>query len=246
MPDYEYQRAQTYYVPLPDSYSDGSESVPHVPQWENGHELAGVWVWFEWGEWVWVQEWDLRVWISEGYTSYYWLPRPGSCFAPGTRLLTPDGFKPIEQFKAGDWILSSPEDDPQAPAVARRVQEVTRTHGQVVDIAVNGQVVRATREHPFYVKGKGWTLAASVAVGDLLRSHDDRWVRVESIANAGKSPVYNVRVEEHNTYFVGSHDWDFSLWVYGACNRPKTSLKQVARSKPVRSLFPSGELHSPR
>jgi hypothetical protein len=163
-----------------------------------------------------------------------------------TPLLTPDGSKPIEQFKTGDWILSSPEDDPEAPPVARRVQEVIRTHGRLVDIAVGGQVVRATREHPFYVKGKGWTPAASVAVGGLLRSDDDRWVRVESMMDGGKSPVYNVRVEEHNTYFVGRRDWDFSLWVYGACNKPETPREQVAQSKPVRSLFPRGKLHSPR
>jgi hypothetical protein len=105
---------------------------------------------------------------------------------------------------------------------------------------------RATGEHPFYVKGKGWTPAASVAVGDLFRSGDDRRVRVESIVDAGESPVYNVRVEEHNTYFVGRPGWDFSLWVYGACNKPETRRERIARSKPVGSVFPSGKLRSRR
>ena len=32
-----------------------------------------------------------------------------SCFAAGTPLLTPEGYKPVEQFRAGDWVLAAPE-----------------------------------------------------------------------------------------------------------------------------------------
>jgi hypothetical protein len=203
---------------------------------------VGVYVWFEKGCW------SGPFWIpSENPTGGACLHRNGqSCFAAGTPLLTPEGSKPIERFRAGDWILSSPEDDPQAPPVARRVKEVIRSRGQLVDVAVSGQVVHASREHPFYVKGKGWTPAASLAVGDLLRSHDGRWLPVESIVDAGKSPVYNVRVEEHATFFVGGRDWGFSLWVYGACNRPNTTREQLAQSKSVRSHFASEMPHSRR
>ena len=37
-----------------------------------------------------------------------------------------------------------------------------------------------TREHPFYVKGKGWTPAHEIRVGDLLRTVDG-WVPIKSI-----------------------------------------------------------------
>ena len=83
------------------------------------------------------------------------------CFAAGTPLLTPDGAKPIEQFKVGDLLLSAPEDDPDGPVTARRVEEVFQRIGRVVELCVGGQTIRTTHEHPFYVEGKGWKQAAA-------------------------------------------------------------------------------------
>ncbi len=45
----------------------------------------------------------------------------GQCFAAGTPLLTPDGDKPIEEFKIGDLILTAPENQPDAPLEVKRV-----------------------------------------------------------------------------------------------------------------------------
>ena len=234
MPDYEYQSAEVYYVPGPgqSTTSDGSETVPHVPQYEgenDEYELYGVWCWYEWGEWINTQYgW---IWYCYGYTDPCFLPRPGSCFAAGTLVLTPDGSKPIEQFKAGDLVLSSPEDDPNASPVACRVQDVIRTHAKLVNITVNGKIVRATREHPFYVKDRGWVNAASLTSGDLLRRHDNRWLPVTSVVDAEASPVFNLRIEKHKTYFVGSRDWKFSLWVYSECDKPKSRVVPLATAE---------------
>jgi filamentous hemagglutinin len=58
--------------------------------------------------------------------------------------------------------------------------------------------------------------------GDLLRTHDGRHVPVESVRDAGETAtVYNVRIEEYHTYFVGSPDWCFSLWVHNASYLPE-------------------------
>ena len=43
-----------------------------------------------------------------------------ACFAAGTPLLTPEGSKPIEQFRVGDVVPSSPEHDPAGPVEPRR------------------------------------------------------------------------------------------------------------------------------
>lgn len=212
-----------------------------MDQFCDGLELQGAYVWYEWGDWQWSNLYWRWFWSSHGGTDWCWYPRNGTCFAPGTPLLTPQGTKPIEKFRAGDWILSSAQDDAKAPAVARRVKEVIRSRGKLVDIAVNGQLIHATREHPFYIKGKGWTPAASLAAGDLLRSHDDRWVPVASIVEAAESSVYNVCVEENGTYFVGGRDWGFSVWVYGACNTRETPLEQLVQAKPMKSYFRRGE-----
>lgn len=225
--DYSYQSPDFKILTPPDGTSDGTETVSGIPQTEAGHDLYGVIVWFEWGYWY------NGYWYADGgcdWVEYYPTSR---CFAAGTPLLTLEGSKPIEQFKKGDWILSSPYGDVKAPAVASRVVEVIQRDGKLVDISVGGRVVHATREHPFYVKGKGWTQVRSLAADDLLRSHDDRWLPVESVVEGKKSPVpvYNVRMEGLGTYFVGGDDWGFSLWVSSDCGgRPVQSI--VDASKP--------------
>jgi len=41
-------------------------------------------------------------------------------------------------------------------------------------------------------------------VGDRLSSHDGRWVAVEGLQDTGECErVYNLRVAEYHTYFVG-------------------------------------------
>ena len=221
--------------------SDGSDSSD-VPDeiWLHSEEaygqLEGAYVWYEYGQWEWSTLQSKYLWTKYGDLCQwqYFAVCGITCFAPGTPLLILEGSKPIEQFKAGDWILSSPQ-DAKAPAIARRVKGVIRKHAQLMDIAVAGQVIHATGEHPFYVKGRGWIPVASLVVGDLLRSHDDRWLPVESVVEGAKSAVYDVSVEGSGTYFVGGRDWGFSVWVYGAC-KPETPLKQLVQSKSLAGL----------
>ncbi|MEN6457301.1 MAG: hypothetical protein ABFC63_00005, partial [Thermoguttaceae bacterium] len=48
--------------------------------------------------------------------------------------------------------------------------------------------------------------------GDLLKSHDGRWVAVDSVSDTNEDvTVYNLRIEEYHTYFVGSDEWGFSV-----------------------------------
>jgi hypothetical protein len=54
-------------------------------------------------------------------------------------------------------------------------------------------------------------------VGDLLRSHDGQWLPVQAVTDSGEvTTVYNLRVAEYHTYFVGSRDWGFSVWSHNA------------------------------
>ena len=157
-----------------------------------------------------------------------------ACFAAGTPLLTPDGWKPIEDFREGDLLLSASEDDPAGPIEPRRVEEIFTRVSAVVELRVCGQSIRTTAEHPFYVQGKGWTAAAELASGDLFRSHDGRWNPVESINPTGEvTTVYNMRIAEYHTYFVGSAEWGFSVWAHNAaCS--------TASVEPDWSAYPKG------
>ncbi|HEV3256345.1 MAG TPA: polymorphic toxin-type HINT domain-containing protein, partial [Gemmataceae bacterium] len=144
-----------------------------------------------------------------------------ACFAAGTPLLTPEGDKPIEQFRPGDLILSAPEEDPEAPPQARQVEEVFTNYAALLNLHVGAKVIRTTSAHPFYIKDKGWVKAQELQKGDLLHSHDGQWVPVQAVTDSGEqTPVYNLRVADYHTYFVGEDDWGFSVWAHNACAEP--------------------------
>src|SRR5205807_7243301 len=135
-----------------------------------------------------------------------------------TPLLTPTGDRRIETFRPGDWILTAPEDNPEGGPEAKQVEEVFKSFARLWYLHLGGKVIRSTDEHPFFVKDKGWTSLTNVAAGDLLRSHDGQWVPVEHVRDSGESaPVYNLRIADYHTYFVGSREWEFSVWAHNAC-----------------------------
>jgi hypothetical protein len=141
-----------------------------------------------------------------------------SCFAAGTPLLTPEGSQAIEDFRVGDLVLARPEGDPAAAAEAKVVEEVFSRTGRVLALHVGGQVIKTTAEHPFWVQGKGWLAGGALQAGDLLSSADGQWVAVEALRDTAEyATVYNLRVGEYHTYFVGSGEWRFSVWAHNAC-----------------------------
>lgn len=140
-----------------------------------------------------------------------------ACFAAGTPLLTPNGHKPIEEFLVGDLLLSRSEFDPDGPVEAKQVEEVFVRTGKVLHLHVGGQIIKTTQEHPFWVKDKGWIPACELLVGDLLSTHDGRWVPVEDLHDTGEyETLYNLRVRDFATYFVGGEEWRFSVWAHNA------------------------------
>ena len=96
--------------------------------------------------------------------------------------------------------------------------EVLTHREKTVNVAVEGHTIGATKDHPFFVKGKGWTAADSLRQGYHLLSSDKRWVVVQSVVAAGEAPVHNLRVESQ-TFFVGGKEWGFSALVSAACTK---------------------------
>ena len=153
--------------------------------------------------------WDAQEAYTELGTDLY----AQACFLPGTPLLTPNGSKAIEQFQTGDAILSREERDPDGPIEVKIVEEVFVRHGRIWHLHVGDQVIGLTAEHPLFVKGRGWVPCGSVEIGDALVGHDLKTVTVADLIDSGEfATVYNLRVSDYHTYFVGSRDWDFSLW----------------------------------
>ena len=138
-----------------------------------------------------------------------------TCFAAGTPVLTPDGERVIESLRPGDIVWARSEHDVTAPLVPRRVEQVFERSAPLVELHVGQQIVQTTGEHPFYRDGDGWCRAQHLQPGDLLVGHDDRRTVVRQIvATEVTRAVYNLRVAEDHTYFVGRAAWGFSLWVH--------------------------------
>ena len=91
----------------------------------------------------------------------------------------------------------------------------------ILKVVVQGRVIRTTAEHPFWVDGRGWTAAGELKAGDNLLTADKSKLPVENVFETGDiETVYNFRVADWHTYFVGKEDWHFEVWVHNACKTP--------------------------
>lgn len=142
-----------------------------------------------------------------------------ACFTADTAVATRRGQIPFDQLREGDEVLARSESDPQGALEYKRVEEIFRTVAAIWHLHVAGQVVRTTSEHPFWVVGKGWTPAHELAPGDLLLSRENRRMVVEECMDAGyDETVYNCRVADFATYFVGDREsWGFDVWAHNTC-----------------------------
>jgi hypothetical protein len=155
-----------------------------------------------------------------------------TCFTGDTPLLTPEGSKRIDEFRIGDKLLSQSEFAPDGAVEEKQVEEIFVRVSAVLNLHVSGRIIRTTAEHPFYVVGKGWVAAAFLRNGDLLQSHDKRYIPVARIADGGEvTTVYNLRVADYHTYFVGSPMWGCSIWAHNRCGEEIQREINEAESK---------------
>lgn len=97
-----------------------------------------------------------------------------------------------EPGHAGDW---------------KNVEELFVRTGRIWHLHVGGELIRTTGGHPFSVVGKGWLAARLLQAGDLLCSRDGRTLAVEECYDTQEyETVYNLRIADYHTYFVGGSD----------------------------------------
>jgi hypothetical protein len=140
-----------------------------------------------------------------------------SCFPAGTKLVTEEGYRLVEEILQDDEVGSRDEHNPNGPLVFKRVEEVFTRAAMILELHVGGQLIKTTGEHPFYVENRGWLPAKELAVGDMLATLDGPYVPVTSVrATEEFTQVYNFRIADHHTYFVGDEDWGFAVWAHNA------------------------------
>jgi hypothetical protein len=150
-------------------------------------------------------------------------PSCGNSFTAGSLVETENGSVPIEDIEVGDRVLGEdPEtgeqgyyevvaltNHPENELLEVTVETIDDSDGSGDGANVTGEatqeVMEVTAEHPIYVEGKGWLLAENLEVGDELRTADDIWAVVLSVASIQLDEpelVYNFTVKGPHTYFV--------------------------------------------
>ena len=121
---------------------------------------------------------------------------------------------------------------------ARRIVSVSHSHtdrllAMTLCDAVTGQAVEtieATRQHPFYVEGKGFVAAAALGIGNAIVTRAGPPLVVGAMAwerRAEGYDVYNLIVEGDHTYFVG--DTSGGVWVHNGMG-PTCATQSVPRA----------------
>ncbi|MBR0529341.1 MAG: hypothetical protein IJJ76_06180 [Ruminococcus sp.] len=152
------------------------------------------------------------------------------CFVAGTLVLTANGVVAIEMIKAGDMVYSAHEETLEY-GIKPVVETYIRETSHLVHITVNGEEIVSTVDHPYYVKGKGFVKAADLCIGFELMDNNGNTLIVEQIfretLHDETVKVYNFKVDEYHTYFVGEH----GMLVHNSQCPPEMKLKIEKESR---------------
>gem|GEM_PF-1992180 len=78
----------------------------------------------------------------------------------------------------------------------------------MVELVIDGELVRTTADHPFYTAYETWVEAGDLEVGDHILSAAGDYGRVTSVrTTSDREMMYNLTVSEDHTYVVGSGQW---------------------------------------
>ncbi|RTE11330.1 hypothetical protein EJQ19_02610 [Paenibacillus whitsoniae] len=129
---------------------------------------------------------------------------PCNCFTAGTKVLTQDGERSIEQVQLGDFVLAK---NPDTGEMAYKEvdllfqKEITESW----NITVGDELITTTDEHPFWIHNKGWVVAKDLVVGDLFETSDGSYLAIDKIEiKEQHTMVYNFRVKDFHTYYVSN------------------------------------------
>ncbi|QEF98220.1 hypothetical protein Mal15_22690 [Stieleria maiorica] len=124
------------------------------------------------------------------------------CFPAGTLVHTETGKRAIETIRRGDKVLSQ---DTETGELSYQVvtQTTVRPPSATMRITVAGEEITSTDGHPFWVIGKGWTMAKDLNPGDRLQSIGES--KAIEVTEGGTSvEAHNLIVDNTNAYFVGN------------------------------------------
>ena len=145
------------------------------------------------------------------------------CFTGETLVSTTEGDKQIDEIEVGDYVYAYDTETGENIAAKVTYVSITETDILVHVYTSEGEEIKTTMLHPFYVKNAKsgdeehgvWKAASNLVKGDELLTEDGRIVYVEEIRIERLTEsiqVYNLEVEGLHTYYVGS-----GVLIHNAC-----------------------------
>jgi mRNA-degrading endonuclease toxin of MazEF toxin-antitoxin module len=123
----------------------------------------------------------------------------------GTKIRTEHGLVDIEDVKVGDKVwsrnLATGRDELQSV-----VQTYVRHAGSLLKLTIAGAVLTTTKDHPFWVQGKGWTKAGDLHAGDTLVTPGGTTPLTAVTPVAKGATVYNFQVAVNHDYYALAGD----------------------------------------
>jgi RHS repeat-associated protein len=158
-----------------------------------------------------------------------------NCFTAGTKVLTDEGEKNIEDIEIGDKVLAKDENNPDGKLAFKEVTALFRNQrDDIIKLNVGDQIIETTDNHPFWVEGKGWVFADELQVGDKLQKADGSNLTIDKIDFIKLDKpvtVYNFTVADYHTYFVT----DIGIWVHNT-NCPNGWIQRDVYQEMQKSL----------
>ena len=153
------------------------------------------------------------------------------CFSGRTKLLARGkwgkGYKRIDEITVHDEVASRDENDPNGAMVWKKVEELFVRSGFLLNVNIQGRIIETTAEHPFYEYTKGWIAASDLKPYDQVATLDGQWATVDEVFDTGiYETVYNLRVADFHTYFVGGEGWGFAVWAHNAYDAATSDLSR--------------------
>lgn len=128
--------------------------------------------------------------------------RASDCLVLGTPIQTEKGLKAVELIRVGDQIVSQDIATGELslrPVLRTTARPPAATRSIVLE---NGESIRATLGHPWWVIGTGWVRTRDLKEGTSLRTTTG-FAKIERLEASDEAVTYNLVVDDDHTYFVG-------------------------------------------